>query len=129
MISILIVDTDKITRDILLHLLEFELPHVAFHITARFESALEMCKIFRVNILITTTSVPPTQSDTMMEAIRTLGPDPIKIIIMTTESREVELNKLTLIPNTYVIGKPIDLNELVRMVIDKTAEIQDRTVC
>lgn len=124
MISILIVDTDKITRDILLRLLEFQLPYASFHITARFESALEMCKVFGINLLITATSVPPHQSDAMMEAIRTLGPDAIKIIIMTTESRKEELEKLTDIPNTYIIGKPIDLNELTMLIIDKTAGIK-----
>lgn len=124
MISILIVDTDKITRDILLRLLEIELPYAAFHVTARYESALEMCKIFQVNMLITATSVPPTQSDAMMEAIRTLGPDPIKIIIMTTETREEELEKIACIPNTYIIGKPIVLTELIKLIVDKTAEIQ-----
>lgn len=124
MISILIVDTDKITRDILLRLLEFQLPDASFHITARFESALEMCKLFGINLLITATSVPPQQSDAMMEAIRALRPDAIKIIIMTTESRIQELEKLTCIPNTYIIGKPIDLNELIKLIVDKTAEIQ-----
>lgn len=124
MLSILIVDTDKITRDILLRLLEFQLPYATFHITARFESALEMCKLFGINLLITATSVPPLQSDAMMEAIRALGPDAIKIIIMTTESRKDELEKLASIPNTYIIGKPINLNELIRMIIDKAAEIK-----
>lgn len=125
MISILIVDNDKVTRDILLRLLDFNFPDTILHVTARFESAMEMCRIFAVNIVITTTSIPPERCDDMIDALRSITFNPIKIIIMTPESRPYVLEKICSEPNTYVVSKPIDVNVLVELITSKIAELED----
>ena len=123
-ISILIVDNDEITRDILFRLVSHRLPNAILHVTARFELALYLCETFQVDILITTTSMPPTSSNDMLEAVRGIEYNPTKIIIMTSSGDQKVLDKLSNIPNTYIIQKPINMNELIDLINEKIAEIE-----
>lgn len=122
--SILIVDNDEITKDLLFRLITFRIPHVILHATAKFESALELCKTLNIDIVITTTSMQPTSSNDMLDSLRKIENNPIKIIIMTSSGQKDELDRMSSIENSYLIGKPIDIEELVTLVNDKIAEIE-----
>ncbi|MBJ6749901.1 response regulator [Geomonas anaerohicana] len=124
-VSILIVDNDELTRDILFRIVGFSLPDAVIHVTAKFELACEICVKFKVNIVVTTTSIPPTSSDLMIDAVHKIGPDPIKIIIMTGESQQIKLDKIISIPNTYIVQKPINVEELLSLIKDKIAELNE----
>ena len=123
-ISILIVDNEEIVRDILFRLVSRSLPNAILHVTAKFELALYLCATFKVDILITTTSMPPNSSNDMLEAVRGIEYNPVKIIIMTSSGDENVLDKLSNIPNTFIIQKPINMNELIDLINEKVTEIE-----
>lgn len=123
-ISILIVDNEEIARDILFRLVSRSLPNAILHVTAKFELALYLCATFKVDILITTTSLPSNSSNDMLEAVRGIEYNPIKIIIMTSSGDKNVLDKLSNIPNTYIIQKPINMSELIDLINEKIAEIE-----
>lgn len=122
--SILIVDNDDLTRDIIFRLITHRIPNSIIHATASFESALDLCSKLKVDIVITTTSMQPTSSNDMLDTIRKIGHNPIKIIIMTRSGQKNELDRLSTIANTYIIGKPINVDELTTLVNDKIAEVE-----
>jgi DNA-binding NarL/FixJ family response regulator len=122
-ISILIVDNDNVTRDILTGLVAHGLPNVIIHVTATFESALELCINLQVDIVVTATSMPPKKSDDMLDAIRNIEYDPIKIIVMTTSSPGNVPIKLTA-ANTSIISKPVNIEELITLIKCKIALIE-----
>lgn len=43
---------------------------------------------------------------------------------MTSSSDKHELNKMSSIKNSYIIGKPIDINELMTLITTKISEIE-----
>lgn len=123
-ISILIVDNDEITKDILLRLITHRLPNAVIHVTSQFESALSLCTSLKIDLVLTTTSMQPTSSNDMLDSIRRIENNTIKIIIMTSSSDKHELNKMSSIKNSYIIGKPIDINELMTLITAKISEIE-----
>lgn len=123
-ISILIVDNDEITKDILLRLITHRLPNAVIHVTSQFESALSLCTSLKIDLVLTTTSMQPTSSNDMLDSIRRIENNTIKIIIMTSSSDKHELNKMSSIKNSYIIGKPIDINELMTLITTKISEIE-----
>lgn len=123
-ISILIVDNDDLTGELLFRLITHRLPNAIIHITAKFELALDLCTKFNVDILVTSTSMPPTSSDYMLDSIRNIPGNPTKIIIMTSSCRSSELNMLAGIHNTYIIRKPIDADELINLIKTRITEIE-----
>jgi len=68
--------------------------------------------------------MPPTSSNDMLEAVRGIEYNPTKIIIMTSSGDQKVLDKLSNIPNTYIIQKPINMNELIDLINEKIAEIE-----
>lgn len=125
-ISILIVDNDELTGELLFRLINHRLPNAIIHVTTVFELALELCYKFVVDILVTSTSMPPISSDYMLDSIRKIPGNPIKIIIMTSSGKAAELEKLAGIENTYIISKPINTDELVALVKDRVTEIETK---
>ncbi|MBJ6752077.1 MULTISPECIES: response regulator [Geomonas] len=122
--SILIVDNDEITRDLICRLISFRIPNAVIHATSKFESALELCKTLRIDIVITATSMQPTSSNDMLDSIRRIENNPIKIIIMTSSGQKDELDRMSGIENSYIIGKPINIEELITLVNDKIVEVE-----
>lgn len=123
-ISILIVDNDELTGELIFRLITHRLPNAIIHITAKFELALDLCSKFSVDIVVTSTSMPPISSNYMLDSIRNIKGNPIKIIIMTSSCGSTELDKLTGIENTYIISKPINTDELFALVKDRIAEVE-----
>jgi DNA-binding response OmpR family regulator len=123
-ISILIVDNDELTGELLLHLITYRLPNAIIHVTAKFDLALELCSKFNVDIVVTSTSMPPTSSDYMLDSIRKIPGNPIKIVIMISSGKNAELEKLAGIDNTYLITKPINTDELISLVKDRIADVE-----
>lgn len=123
-ISILIVDNDELTKDILLRLITHRLPNAVIHVTSQFESALSLCTSLKIDLVLTTTSMQPTSSNDMLDSIRRIENNPIKIIIMTSSSDKHELDKMSSIRNSYIIGKPIDIDELMTLITAKISEIE-----
>ena len=68
--------------------------------------------------------MPPTSSNDMLEAVRGIKYNPTKIIIMTSSGDQKVLDKLSNIPNTHIIQKPINMNELIDLIKEKIAEIE-----
>lgn len=130
-ISVLVVDNDETARNIVVKFIEYGLPNVIIHITAAFESALELCKAFPIDIVVTTTSWPSEASDLMLKQLRGIKNDPLKIIIMTSSSPREELRELESIPNTSLIPKPLNMEEFSTLLIKRIAQIgqerQERT--
>ena len=125
-ISILIVDNDELTGELLYRLITHRLPNAIIHITAKFELALDLCSKYSVDIIVTSTSMPPTSSNYMLDGIRNIKGNPIKVIIMTSSCKNTELDKLAGIENTYIISKPINIDELFTLVKDRIAEVEKK---
>lgn len=125
-ISILIVDNDELTGELLFRLITHRLPNAIIHVTPKFELGLELCYKFSVDIIVTSTSMPPTSSDYMLDSIRRIPGNPIKIVIMTSSGKTAELEKLAGIENTYIISKPINTDELVSLVKDRITEVETK---
>lgn len=123
-ISILIVDNDELTKDVLFRLITHRLPNALIHVTSQFESALSLCTSLKIDLVLTTTSMQPTSSNDMLDSIRRIENNPIKIIIMTGSSDKHELDKMSGFKNSYIIGKPIDINELMALITAKIREIE-----
>jgi DNA-binding NarL/FixJ family response regulator len=123
-ISVLIVDNDELTRDILMHLVAFRFPNVIIHVTAVFEHALELCGVLKVDMVITTTTRPPDRSDAMLHCLRGIKNDPVKIIIMTSSGEDIRPEGMYNSPNTYLIPKPINMDDLIVMVKDRISDIE-----
>ncbi len=66
----------------------------------------------------------PTSSNDMLDSIRRIENNPIKIIIMTSSGQKDELDRMSGIENSYIIGKPINIEELITLVNDKIVEVE-----
>lgn len=127
-VSILIIDNDEITRDVLARLVAYRLPNAILHVTAEFDYAKELCASCKVDIVITTTSMPPDRSGNMLRSLREMPYDPVKIIIMTSSGGYRHLEELYTATNTYLIPKPINMDHLIRLLQERIAEIEANRV-
>lgn len=121
--SVLIVDNDEVTRNILSRALTHELSNTIIHTTDNFDLILELYFRFKIEIIVVSTSAFSSNSDVMLSAVRSIKNNPVKIIIMTTPRDKYDIDKHSDIPGTHTIRKSMNLIQLVSLINSLILEI------
>lgn len=122
--SVLIVDNDDMTRNILSRALTHELSDTIIHTTENFDLILDLYYKFKIDIIVASTSAFSSNYDVMFSAIRSIKNNPVKIIIMTSSRDKCDLDNLSDIPGTHIIQKSMNLIQLVSLINCFISEIK-----
>ncbi|HEX2768848.1 MAG TPA: response regulator [Geobacteraceae bacterium] len=116
-ISILYVEDDPVTRNILCKMIPLKFPGIDFHSAENGKVGLELYKEHAPDIIITDINMPVMDGIKMAAEIKTLHPDAIIIIVSAYSDTNYLLNAIEIGINHYIL-KPIDYKKLF-VTIDK----------
>jgi YesN/AraC family two-component response regulator len=123
-ISILLVEDEKITRDLLTTILGKKYPGVPLHTATNGRTGLELFKTHMPEIVVTDINMPEMNGMQMADKIRAIKPD-TKFIVLTGDTGKISLEKS--VGNGFIIdhyiAKPLVFQELFAAIEECIGEI------
>jgi YesN/AraC family two-component response regulator len=114
-LSLLCVEDDKPTRDVLSLMIAMKFPDVAIHTAGSGESAIELFNEQMPNIVVTDINMPGMDGIRMAGEIKRIKAD-TRFIVLTGYSDENYLNKFSEIGINHFIVKPIEFGKLFALI-------------
>ncbi|HBG08307.1 MAG: hypothetical protein A2075_01545 [Geobacteraceae bacterium GWC2_58_44] len=108
-ISLMIVEDDENSREILVAILPRKFPDVTVYSAENGRTGLELFKTHTPDIVITDINMPELGGVQMAEKIRAIKPD-IKLIVITADTGKVTLE--------HAVGKGFQVNHVILKPID-----------
>jgi YesN/AraC family two-component response regulator len=103
-ISIMLVEDEKDTLELLTNVVTLRFPDVAFHAASNGRAALELFKIHTPDIVITDINMPEMGGVQMVDKIRAVKPD-AKFIVLTADSGKATLEN--------AVGKGFEIDHYI----------------
>ncbi len=116
-VSLLYVEDDPVTRDIMAKIIRMRLPHVELLLAENGKMGLDLYREHTPAIVITDVSMPVMDGIEMATEIKAANPKSIIIVISAYSNTEYLLNSIEIGINHYVL-KPIDFTKFFA-TIDK----------
>ena len=116
-VSILLVEDDQTSRDILADMLAMRFPQIAFSLADNGSTGLECFKKHSPAIVITDINMPVMDGLRMAEAIKTIDPG-VQIIGLTAFSNDsiMDLSKTAGNRIDHFLAKPVDYRKLLALI-------------
>jgi DNA-binding NtrC family response regulator len=114
-LSVLIVDDYELTRSALAHLIAVKMPNAAIHVTGDYGSAPGLCSSHSIDIVITDLRHASARAHDMFEQIISHRSG-IHLILTTGSNDHEDLARVSGMPNTHLLEKPVEFSELLALV-------------
>lgn len=109
--SLLIVEDDKTTRDVMVRMIALKFPGCTLHAADNGISGMELFKQFLPDIVVTDINMPVMEGFEMIREISSLHPD-ASFIVLTAYADKVTFERFKDLNVFAYLLKPLDFSEL-----------------